>query len=104
MSAVTAVGSFSALHKGAQARDGLAHDEILHLVRAFVGVKRFAVREETRDLVLGDDTVAAEQLPGPCYGLTALGGAERLRERRRSVRQLSFGVQLSLASDQALVL
>ena len=82
--------------------DGLADDQILHLIRAFVGVERFAVRKEARDLVVGDDAVAAQQLAGPGDGLAALGRAERLGERRMRVRQLAFGVQLRLAHDQAL--
>ena len=71
----------AASHEGAEARDRLADDQILHLIRAFVGVERFAVRKEARDFVVGDDAVAAEQLAGPRNGLAALGRAERLGER-----------------------
>ena len=79
-----------------------ADDQILHLIRAFVGVERFGIGEEARDFVVGDDAVAAEQLAGPCDGLGALGRAERFGERRMGVRQLAFGMQLRLAHDQAL--
>src|SRR6202044_476200 len=49
-----------ASHEGAQASDGLADDQILHLICAFVGVERFAIRKEPRGLIVGDDAVAAE--------------------------------------------
>src|SRR5271169_4095738 len=65
-----------ASHEGAQASDGLADDQILHLICAFVGVERFAIRKEPRGLVVGDDAVAAEQLTSPGDGLAALGRAE----------------------------
>src|SRR5277367_1807580 len=91
-----------ASHEGTQASDGLAEDQILHLICAFVRVKRFAVRKEPRDLVVGDDAVAAEQLASPGDGLAAPGRAERLGKSRVGVRQLAFGVQLRLAHDQAL--
>src|SRR5271170_4160013 len=91
-----------ASHEGTQASDGLAEDQILHLISAFVGVERFAIRKEPRDLVVGDDTVAAEQLASPGDGLAALGRAERLGKGRVGVRQFAFGVQLRLAHDQAL--
>src|ERR1700739_3692921 len=57
-------------HEGAEARDGLADDQILHLIRAFVGIERFAVCEETRRLVVGDDAVSAEQLASTCAART----------------------------------
>src|SRR5580704_3846536 len=91
-----------ASHEGTQASDGLADDQILHLICAFVGVERFAIREEPRGLVVGDDAVAAEHLASPGDGLAALGRAERLGKGGVGVRQLAFGVQLRLAHDQAL--
>src|SRR5277367_1365036 len=91
-----------ASHEGTQASDGLAEDQILHLICAFVGVERFAIREESRGLIVGDYAVAAEQLASPGNGLTALGCAERLGKGRVGVRQLAFSVQLRLAHDQAL--
>src|SRR5580704_12720870 len=91
-----------ASHEGAQASDGLADDQILHLICAFVGVERFAIRKEPRGLVVGDDAVAAEHLASPRDCLAALGRAERLGKGRVGVSQLAFGVQLRLAHDQAL--
>src|ERR1700722_11887343 len=91
-----------ASHEGTQASDGLADDQILHLICAFVGVERFAIRKEPRGLVVGDDAIAAEQLSSPGDGLAALGRAESLGKGRVGVRQLAFGVQLRLAHDQAL--
>src|SRR3984957_572344 len=81
-----------ASHEGTQASDGFADDQILHLICAFVGVERFAIREEPRGLVVGDDAVAAEHLASPGDGLAALGRAERLGKGRVGVRQLAFGV------------
>ena len=69
-------------HKGAEAGDGLADDQVLHLIRAFVGVERLGIGEEARDVVVGDDAVAAQQLAAPCDSLAAFGRAERLGERR----------------------
>jgi hypothetical protein len=90
-----------ASHEGVEARDGLSNDQILHLKRTFVGVKRFAVRKEARDFVVGDDAVAAEQLARPGNSLAALGRAERLGERRMRIGQLAFGVQLRGQSGTA---
>src|ERR1700742_626464 len=88
--------------EGAEASDSLADDQILHLVRTFVGVQRFTVREEARRLVVGNDSVAAYQFTGPCDCLATLGRGERLGKCRMGVRQLTFGVELGLAHDQAL--
>src|ERR1700721_3885382 len=99
---LSGLGSPALLNEGAETRDGLPKDQILHLKRAFVGVERFAVGKEARDLVVSDDAVAAKQLAGPCNGLAALGRAERLGESRMRVRQLAFGVQLRLTRNQAL--
>ena len=51
--------------KGAVTGDGLADDQILHLISAFVGVERLGIGEETRDVVVGDDAVAAQDLATP---------------------------------------
>src|ERR1700757_978865 len=88
--------------EGAEASDSLADDQILHLVRTFVGVKRFTIREEARRLVVGNDSVAAHQFAGPGNRLAAFGRSERLGKRGMGVRQLTFGMQLRLAHDQAL--
>src|SRR5712671_2178310 len=57
------------LQKGAETRDRLAHNQILHLVSAFVGVKGFSIRKETGHVVFGSDAVATQQLPSPGDGL-----------------------------------
>src|SRR5881296_2026475 len=46
--------------KGAETRDCLAHNQILHLVSAFVGVKGFSIRKETGHVVVGRDAVATQ--------------------------------------------
>src|SRR5260370_22995859 len=89
-------------HEGAEAGDSLADDQILHLIRAFVGVERFTIREEACRLVVGNDSVAAHQLTGPGNRLAAFGRGERLGKRGMGVRQLTFGMQLRLAHDPAL--
>src|SRR6201995_1147119 len=38
------------LHEGAEARYGFADNQVLHLESAFVGIKRFRIREETSDV------------------------------------------------------
>src|SRR5436190_14650398 len=73
------------LHKGAETSDGLAYDQVLHLIGAFVGVERFGVREKTSSLIVSDDAVASENFSGPRDRLATLGCAERLGQRRMSV-------------------
>src|SRR3954451_21282392 len=51
--------------EGAMTGDGLADDQILHLIRTFVRVERLGIGEEARDIVVGDDAVAAEDLAAP---------------------------------------
>ena len=65
-----------ALHEGAEAGDGLADDQILHLISAFVGVERLGIGEEARDVVVGDDTVAAQQFAGPGDRLARLSAVQ----------------------------
>src|SRR5258706_13222879 len=71
--------------KGAESCDRLAHDQVLHLVSAFVGVKRFSIREETADVVLGSNAVATQQLACPGHSLAALGCGECLGQRGASI-------------------
>src|SRR3984957_16556063 len=99
---LSGLGSPALSNEGAEPRNGLPKDQILHLKRAFVGVERFAIRKEARDFVVGDDAVTAQELAGPCNGLAALGRAERFRKRRVRVCKLALGMQLRLAHNQAL--
>src|SRR3954464_15451889 len=62
-------GRGHALDEGAQARDCFAHDQVLHLVGALVGVERLSICEEASDAVLKRDPVAAADLPGPRHRL-----------------------------------
>src|SRR6266436_4721716 len=94
--------SAAVLQKGAESRDCLAHDQILHLVSAFVGVKSFSIREETANVVLGSNAVATQQLACPGHSLAALGRGECLGKRGASIRQLAFGFELSRADHHAL--
>src|SRR5215471_13654281 len=57
----------------AEPGDRLADDQVLHLIRAFVGVERLGVGEEARDVVVGENAVAAQQLARPGDRLTPLG-------------------------------
>jgi len=72
MSCLRSAGEGSATslasNKGTQASDGLADDQILHLIGAFVGVQRLGIGKEARDIEVGHDAVAAEQLATPCDG------------------------------------
>src|SRR5580700_5656396 len=85
-------GAQCPLDEGAQAGDGFAEDEILDLIRSFVGIKRLGVREKARCLVVCDDAVAAQQLAGPCNGLATLSCGKCFGERGMGIRQLAFGV------------
>src|SRR5262249_43020257 len=91
-----------ALHKGAEDGDRFANDQVLHLIRALVGVKRFGISKETRDAVVGENAVASEQLSRPGDRLTRLGRRERLRKRRLLFRKLAFVRELCDASHHAL--
>src|SRR5216684_2231822 len=73
--------SATVLQKGAETRDRLAHDQILHLVSAFVGVKGFSIRKEPGHVVLSSDAVATQQLARPGDRLAALGRGECLGQR-----------------------
>src|SRR5262249_21320001 len=86
----------------AEPGDRLADDQVLHLIRAFVGIERLGISKETRDVVVGEDAVAAEQLPRPGDRLTRLGRRERLRKRRLLVRKLAFVRELCCANHHAL--
>jgi hypothetical protein len=48
------------LDEGAQAGNGLAENQVLHLERALVGVESFRIHEESPDVVVSGDAVAAE--------------------------------------------
>src|ERR1700751_1882168 len=89
-----AVAANARSDESAEPGDRLADDQVLHLVGALVGVERLGVGEEAGGLVVGDDAVAAEHLARKCDGLAALRRAERLVERRMSVRQFAFVIQL----------
>src|SRR5262249_44457642 len=74
------VGALSAFStEGAEPGDRLAYDQVLHLIRAFIGIERLGIREEARNAVVGEDAVAAQQLSRPGARLTRLGRRERLR-------------------------
>src|SRR5260221_10193834 len=89
-------------HESAEAGNGLAENQVLHLKRAFVGVERFGIVEEARHVVVCDYAVSAQQLPGPGHRLSTLGRAEGLRKRRVRVGHFPFRLQLSQANQQAL--
>src|ERR1700677_2595453 len=72
-------------HEGAVTGDGLADDQILHLIGAFVGVQCLGIGEEAREVVVGDNAVAAQDLAAPCDRLARFRRAERLRQRRMMV-------------------
>src|SRR5215471_2790681 len=89
------------LNEGAEPGDRLADDQMLHLIRALIGIERLGIREEARNVVVGEDAVATEQLSRPGHGLTRLGRAERLRKRRLLVRKLAFVRELCRARHHA---
>ena len=83
------------LDEGAESRDRFADDQVLHLERSFIGVERFGVGKETRDVVVRYDSVAAKQLARPRDCLAGSGGAEPFGERRVLIRQLAFVVEIA---------
>src|ERR1700759_2035672 len=52
----------------AEAGDGLAHDQILHLVGAFIGIERFRIGKKARDFGIDDNTIRAQKLARPGHG------------------------------------
>src|SRR5271170_6627815 len=71
-----------ASHKGADPGDRLADDQILHLVGALIRIEGFGIREEARNVVIGDNAVTTYELATPGDRLARLRRAERLRKRR----------------------
>src|SRR5882762_1072713 len=63
MADMTRRGVMGFLVEGAQAGDFLAQNQGVDVVRPLVGVHRFEVCEVPHRLVLGQDTVRAEQAP-----------------------------------------
>src|SRR4029077_16781460 len=51
--------------KSAVTGDGFADDQILHLICTLIGVQRLGIGEETCDIVVGHDAVAAQDLAAP---------------------------------------
>src|SRR5882724_11522482 len=68
--------------ESAQSGDGLSDDQRVHLPGALAGIDRLRVRDETSDMVLQQDAVAAEQLARIADGFPAFDRAERLGKRR----------------------
>src|SRR6516225_3325707 len=89
-------------NESADAGDRLAYDEVLHLVGALVGIERLDVAEEAGDVVVGDDTIAAQKLASPRDRLTRLGRAKCLRKRGVMVAKLAFIIELRQPKHQAL--
>src|SRR5499427_2847594 len=90
------------LNEGAESGDRLADDQVLHLIRAFVGIERLGICEEARNVVIDEDAVAAEQLSRPGNRLAHLGRGERLGKRRLLVGKLALVRELCCASHHAL--
>src|SRR5437016_2384686 len=85
------------LDESAEAGNGLAENQVLHLEGALVGVESFRIHEEPPDVVLSGDAVAAEQLTRPRDRLATFGGSEGLGKRCMRVRHLAFGLELGHA-------
>src|SRR5712664_4289944 len=90
------------LDECAEAGNGFAENQVLHLERALVGVKGFRIHEGSPDVVFSCDAVAAEQFACPCDRLAAFGGSEGFGQRCMRVRHLAFGLQLGHAHQEAL--
>src|SRR4029450_8417454 len=87
--------------EGAEAADGTADDQGVHLPGALVGVDRLGVGHEAAHVVLEQDAVAAEQLPGPADRLAHAHGAERLGQRGVFVAGQPGRLQLRQPGAQA---
>src|ERR1700728_115170 len=60
------------LDEGAQAGDGFAYDQRLHLAGALIGIDALGVGDKSADVVVENNAVAAQQLPRPVHGLAHL--------------------------------
>src|SRR5215471_8157844 len=90
------------LNESAEPGDRLADDQLLHLIRAFVGIERLGIGEEARNAVVEEDAVAAQQLSRPGDRLTRLSRRERLRKRRLLFRKLALVRELCRANHHTL--
>src|SRR5262249_10895921 len=80
----TALGSGS--EKCAQPGDGLANDQVLHLIGTFVRIERLRIGEVTGCVVVSDNAVTAQEFTTPGNGLAHARGAKRFRQRSVLVR------------------
>jgi hypothetical protein len=87
------------LDEGAETGDGFADDQVLHLEGPFVGIKRFRIREEATDVIVGGDAVASAQLPRPSDCLATLGGSECASLRRFVIAPANSWASLLPASS-----
>jgi len=63
--------------EGAQASDGLSNNEGIHLSRALIRVDCLRVGDKAADMVVEQDTVAAEQFAGIADRFSAFDSAEQ---------------------------
>src|SRR6202140_5978827 len=89
-------------NEGAESGNRLADDQVLHLIRAFVGVEGFGNGKEAGNVVVRDDAIAAQYLAAPRDSLTRFSRAERLGERCVMVGELAFVIHLRQPYHQAL--
>src|SRR5262249_26045488 len=87
---------------GAEPGDLPADDQVLHLIRAFLGGEPLGIPKEARNVVVDENAVAAEQLSRPRDRLTRLGRRERLRKRRLLFGKLALVRELCRANHHAL--
>src|ERR1700680_4844106 len=90
------------LDEGAEPGYGFAEDQVLHLEGTFVRVESFRIGKEAGNVVICDDAITAQELSRPRDRLAALGSGERLRERGVRICQLTLGLQLAHANQEAL--
>src|SRR5215475_13772373 len=100
--AISLPAHFSLSDEGAEPGDRLADDQVLHLVRALVGIESLGIGKEAGDVVVDDNAVAAEHLSRPGDRLTRLGRRERLGKRRLLIRKLALICELGCANHHAL--
>ena len=87
-------------YEGAVTGDGFADDQILHLIGTFVGVQRLRIGEEARDIVVGDDAIAAQDLAAVC--------TENLNPNVLTMKSAQYGARiydagsLNLARDRRI--
>src|SRR6266581_8484447 len=89
------------LHESAEPRDGLAHNERVHLPGTLIGVDGLGIGDEAANLVVQQNAVGSKQLAREAYGLAHLDRTECLCQRCVFVLQFALVLKLRQTHNHA---